>query len=69
MVPQPQPQPLPRALLDAEFVFVSDDASIASLQRTLSSAPIVREFFFLQIGDKLKPVISSVPAVPAVPPL
>ena len=26
LVPQPQPQPLPRALLDAEFVYVCDDA-------------------------------------------
>ena len=26
VAPQPQPQPLPQALLDAEFVFVCDDA-------------------------------------------
>ena len=27
MIPQPQPRPLPRALMDAEFVFGRDDAS------------------------------------------
>ena len=26
VVPQPKPQPLPRALLDAEFLFIQDDA-------------------------------------------
>ena len=50
---------------------------VSTLQRTLSSAPTVGEIFVLQIGDKsdsvsvdrLKPVISTVPVVPAVPPL
>ena len=67
VVPQPQPRPLPRALLDAEFVFVRDNASKPPL------SPLYRgvlrwleNFFILQIEDKsdsvsvdrLKPVIS-----------
>ena len=70
VLPQPQPQCLPRALLEAEFVFVSDDAS------KLPLPPVFGGFFVLQIGDKsdslsldrLKPVISAVPVTPAVPP-
>ena len=27
VTPQPQPRPLPRALMEAEYVFVQDDAS------------------------------------------
>ena len=77
MVPQPQPQPL----LDAEFVFLRDNASKPPLS-PLYRGPyrVVRcleKFFVLQIGDKsdsvsvdrLKPVFSSIPVVPAAPPL
>ena len=67
--------------MDAEFVFVRDDASkppLSSLYRgpfqVLSRS---EKLFVLQIGDKsdsvsadrLKPAISSTPVVPAVPPL
>ena len=78
VIPQPQPQPLPRPLLDADFVFVRDDVSKPHLYR--GPYRVLRQlekFFFLQIGDKsesvsvdrLKPVISSTPVVPAVPSL
>ena len=81
VIPQPQPQPLPRALLDKDFFFVHDDASKSPLS-PLSRGPyrVLRQsekFFVLQIGDKtnsvsvdrLKPVFSSTPVVPAKPPL
>ena len=56
MIPQPQPRPLPRALMDAEFVFVRDDASKPPLS-LLYRGPyrVLRrseKFFFIQIGDK-----------------
>ena len=65
VVPQPQPHPLPRALLDAEFVFVRDDASKPSL------SPLYRGPYQVDSVsmERLKPVISSVHGVPAVPPL
>ena len=77
----PQSQPLPRALQDAEFVFVRDDASKPPLS-PLYRGPyrVLRpseKFFVLQIGeksdsvsvDRLKPVFSSSPVVPSTPPL
>ena len=77
MVPQPKPQPLPGALLDAELVFVRDDAlkpPLSPLYRgpyrvldgrrnLLFSRSEINQTQFLW---KLKPVISSVPVVPAV---
>ena len=75
------PQPLPRALLNADFVFVHDDASKPPLSPLYRGPYRVlhcsEKFFVLQIGDKsdsvsvdrLKPVFSSVPVVPAEPPL
>ena len=80
VIPQPQPQPLPRALLDAEFVFVHDNASKPPLSPLYRGPSRVlqrsEKFFVLQIGDKsdsvsvdrLKPVFSSYPLVPAKPP-
>ena len=77
----PQPLPLPRALMDAEFVFVRDDASKPTLSllyrgpyRALRHS---EKFFVIQISDKsdsvsvdrLKPVISSIPVIPGVPPV
>ena len=77
----PQPQPLSLALLDAEFIFVQDNASKPP------SSPLYRgpykvlrrteKFFILQVGDKynsfsvdrLKAVISAVSVTPADPPL
>ena len=67
--------------MDVEFVFVIYDALKPPLS-PLYRGPyqVLRrseKYFVLQIGDKsdsvsvdrLKPVISSVPVVPAVPPL
>ena len=67
--------------MDAEFVFVRDDESKPPLS-LLYRGPyrVLRrfeKFFVIQIGDKsdfvsmnrLKPVISSVPVVPGVPPV
>ena len=78
MIPQPQPRPLPRALMEADFVFVRDDAS-KPLLSFLYRGPyrVLRQsenFFIIQIGDisdsvsvdRLKPVISSVPGVTPV---
>ena len=76
----PQIQPFPWALLLAEFVFVKDDAfkpPLAPLYR--GPYRVLRwsdTFFVLQNGDKsdsvsvdrLKPVYSTVPVDPAVPP-
>ena len=81
VIPQPQPQPLPRALLIADFVFVCHDASkppLSPLYRGLYRVLHRSEkYFIFQIGDKsdsvsedrLKPVFSSDPVVPAEPPL
>ena len=77
----PQPQPLPRALMEAEYVFVRDDASKPPLSPLYRGPYLVlrrsEKFFILQIGDKkdavsvdrLKPVFSSNPVVPGVPPV
>ena len=77
----PQTQPLPRALVNAEFVFVRDDASKPPLSPLYRGPYLVlqnsEKFFVIQIRDKadsvsvdrLKPVISSVPVVPGVPPV
>ena len=74
------PQPLPRALLFADFVFVGDDASKPPLSPLYRGPYRVlhrsEKFVVLQIGDKsdsvsvdrLKPVFSSEPISPAVPP-
>ena len=78
MTVQPHPQPLPRALLEAEFVFVRDDASKPPLSLLYRGPYRVLKrsetFFFLQIGekadsvsvDRLKPVVSSIPVIPSV---
>ena len=79
-VAPPQPQPLPRALQNAEFVFVREGAS-KPLLSPLYRGPYkvlkrCEKFFILQVGDKtdsvsvdrLKAVFSSVPVTPAVPP-
>ena len=67
--------------MDAEFVFVRDDASKPPLSLLYRGPYCVlrrsEKFFVIQIGDKsdsvsvdrLKPVISSVPVVPGVPPV
>ena len=77
----PQPQPLPRALMEAKYVFVRDDASKPPLSPLYRGPYLVvrryEKFFVLQIGeksdsvsvDRLKPVFSSVPIVPGVPPV
>ena len=65
--------------MDAEFVFVRDDASkppLSPLYRGPYRVLQHSEKLFVQIGDKsdsvsvdrLKPVISSVQVVPGVPP-
>ena len=82
VVSAPQLPPVPWALMLVEFVFVRDDAS-KLLLALLNRGPPYRvlrlsdKFFVLQIGDKsdsvsvdrLKPVYSTVPLDPAVPPL
>ena len=67
--------------MGAEFVFVRDDASKPPLSPLYRRPyPVLRrseKFFVLQIGgksdsvsvDRLRPVISSVPLVPGVPPV
>lgn len=71
---------LPDALLRADFVFVREDASTPSLDPLYRGPYRVLErqskFFRLQIGSKsdlvavnrLKPVFSEAPVIPAVPP-
>ena len=74
------PAEIPAALKAAKFVFVREDASKPSLSPLYRGPYLVMEwrskFFHLQIGtkidavsvDRLKPVISDCPVVPAVPP-
>ena len=74
------PQPLNRALLTVEYVFVCDDVSKPPLSPFYRGPYKVlqrsKKFFVVQIGDKsdsvsvdrLKPVISATPVIPAVPP-
>jgi len=74
------PVEVPAALKAAKFVFVREDASKPSLSPLYRGPYLVMErrskFFRLQIGskvdavsvDRLKPVISDCPVVPAVPP-
>ena len=76
----PSPSPLPSSLIQADFVFVREDASVPSLSPLYRGPYKVLErrdkFFRLQIGDKvdtvsvdrLKPVISDSTIVPARPP-
>jgi len=75
------PKQLPPALLQCEFVFVREDAVTSPLSQLYRGPYCVLKrsdkFFVLQIGDKedsvsvdrLKPVFSSNPVVPAVPPV
>ena len=72
VIPKPQPRPLPRALLDAEFVFIRDDASkppLSLLYRGHYRVLRCSEKSDSVSVDRLKPVISSVPVVPGVPPV
>ncbi|XP_023341813.1 uncharacterized protein LOC111711654, partial [Eurytemora carolleeae] len=74
------PKPLPKSLLQADFVFVREDASVPALSPLYRGPYKVLErqskFFRLQIGDKvdvvsvdrLKPVISDSTIIPARPP-
>ena len=74
------PKPLPSSLLQADFVFIREDASSPSLSPLYRGPYKVLErrdkFFRLQIGDKvdvvsvdrLKPVISDSTIIPAKPP-
>ena len=75
----PQPQPLPRAFLNAEFVFVCDDTTIPPLA-LLHRGPYkvlkhCEKFCILQVRnksdsvslDKSKPVFSSIPVTAALP--
>ena len=74
------PAEVPAALKAAKFVFVREDASKPSLGPLYRGPYLVMErrskFFRLQIGtkidavslDRLKPVISDCPVVPAAPP-
>ena len=74
------PAEIPAALRTAKFVFVREDASKPSLGPLYQGPYLVMErrskFFRLQIGtkidavslDRLKPVISDCPVVPAAPP-
>ena len=74
------PKPLPNSLLQADFVFVREDASVPSLSPLYRGPYKVLErqskFFRLQIGDKvdvvsvdrLKPVISDSTIISAKPP-
>ena len=67
--------------MEAEYLFVQDDASKPPLSPLYRGPYLVlrhsEKFFVLQIGDKsdsvsvdrLKPVFSSVPVVPGVPPV
>jgi len=79
MVPA-APKPLPNSLLQADFVFVREDASVPALSPLYRGPYKVLErqskFFCLQIGDKvdvvfidrLKLVISDSTIIPASPP-
>ena len=79
-VPQQPPTEIPAALRIAKFVFVREDASKPSLAPLYCGPYLVVEqgskFFLLQIGhkvdsvsvDRLKPVFSDSPVVPANPP-
>ena len=74
------PAQVPAALKAAKFVFVREDASKPSLSPLYRGPYLVMErrskFFRLQIGskidavsvDRLKPVVSDCPVVPADPP-
>jgi len=74
------PKPLPNSLLQADFVFVCEDASVPPLSPLYRGPFKVLErqskFFRLQIGakvdvvsvDRLKPVISDSTIIPASPP-
>jgi len=74
------PKPLPNCLLQADFVFVPEDASVPALSPLYRGPYKVLErqskFFRLQIGDKvdvvsvdrLKPVISDSTIIPTSPP-
>ena len=74
------PAGIPAALRTVKFVFVREDASKPSLGPLYRGPYLVMEqrskFFHLQIGtkidavsvDRLKPVISDCPVVPAAPP-
>ena len=67
--------------MEAKYVFVQDDASKPPLSPLYRGPYLVlrrsEKFFILQIGDKkdavsvdrLKPVFSSVPVIPGVPPV
>ena len=78
-VPQQPPAEVPASLTTARFVFVREDASKPSLAPLYHGPYLVLErrnkFFRLQIGnkvdsvsiDRLKPVISDSPVVPAAP--
>ena len=71
----PQPRPLPRALLDAEFVFIRDGASKPPLSLLYRGPyPVLQrseKLFVIQIGDKSDSVSVDrlVPVVPGVPPV
>ena len=79
-VPQQPPAEVPASLTTARFVFVREDASKPSLAPLYRGPYLVLErrnkFFRLQIGnkvdsvsiDRLKPVFSDSPVVPANPP-
>jgi len=79
-VPQQPPAEVPASLTTARFVFVREDASKPSLAPLYRGPYLVLErrnkFFRLQIGnkvdsvsiDRLKPVFSDSPVVPADPP-
>ena len=79
-VPQSLPCQLPAALLSAKYVLVREDAYIPSLAPLYRGLYLVLEqrdkFFRLQIGsrtdvvsvDRLKPVFSDKPVLPALPP-
>jgi len=79
-VPQQPPAEVPAALSTAKFVFLREDASKPSLAPLYHGPYLVLErrskFFRLQIGqkvdsvsvDRLKPVFSDSPVVPANPP-
>ena len=74
------PKPLPKAQLQADFVFVREDAPVSALSPLYRGPYKVLErwskFFRLQVGekvdvvsvDRLKPVISDATVTPANPP-
>ena len=79
-VSQQPPDEVPASLSNAKFVFVREDASKPSLAPLYRGPYLVLEgrskFFLLQVGqkvdsvsvDRLKPVFSAYPVIPADPP-